>query len=146
MFSYSCIFQRQSTVRKKKLLLKNFKCYSFPFITVVNVSSCRWIFFFYRSETTMEDKDSAILRRHLKCKKAQLSKLMSKPLFPKGFSGKYLDGSLELQLQQNNQTAVELMKKSIDENPKARKSRTSSIAPKSHAIKKGKRKWKRTKK
>ncbi|XP_043277004.1 ATP-dependent RNA helicase DDX24 isoform X2 [Venturia canescens] len=90
-------------------------------------------------ETTMEDKDSADLRRQLKGKKAQLSKLMSRPLFPKGFSGKYLDGTLELELQQMGQTAVELMKKTIVENPKSRTFKTPGIAKKSHVIRKEKK-------
>lgn len=87
----------------------------------------------------MEDKDSADLRRQLKSKKTQLSKHMSRPLFPKGFSGKYLDGTLELQIQQTSQTAVELMKKSIGENSKSRKFKTPGIAKKSHVIRKEKK-------
>ena len=102
----------------------------------------------------MEDKESANLRRQLKGKRTQLSKLISKPLLPKGFSGKYLDDSVHVQLQQNiqtAQTAVQLMKKSIDDNPKSEKRKlerknkqVEGIASTSHAIKK--RKFKRGRK
>lgn len=92
----------------------------------------------------MEDKDSANLRRQLKAKRSQLTRLMSKPLFPKGFSGKYLDDSLELQLRQNTQTAVELMKKTISDDPKAQKRKSPATAKKSHGTKK--RKFQRSKK
>ncbi|XP_012252477.2 ATP-dependent RNA helicase DDX24 [Athalia rosae] len=69
-------------------------------------------------ETTMETKETADLRRQLRARRHQLKNLLSKPLFPKGFSGKYSNPSMEFQLEQGTQRAVDVMKKAIAEKPK----------------------------
>ncbi|XP_001604682.1 ATP-dependent RNA helicase DDX24 [Nasonia vitripennis] len=78
-------------------------------------------------ETTMEVKEMADLKRKLKGKRAHLASLLKKPLFPKNFSGKFLDTSLELSLNQNSQKAIDVMKKAIDDYPKLKKKKLSVI-------------------
>lgn len=70
-----------------------------------------------------EMKEKASLKYQLKKKKHQLASLMSKTLFPKGFSGKYPDVNIELKLNDDNQKAVDIMKKVIEEIPKKKKER-----------------------
>ncbi|XP_046417990.1 ATP-dependent RNA helicase DDX24 [Neodiprion fabricii] len=72
-------------------------------------------------ESTMEVQESADLKRQLKARRRQLKSLLAKPLFPKGFSGKYLDSSIEFQLDQGAQKAVDVMKQAIEEKPKKNK-------------------------
>lgn len=86
----------------------------------------------------MEVKEIADLKRSLKIKRNQLSSLTRRPLFPKNFSGKYLDTSLETSLDQNSQKAIDVMKKAIDEYPRLKK-KSLSIIPKRKniALKKG---------
>ena len=76
---------------------------------------------FFRDLTT-EMKETADLKHQLKIKKHQLASLMSKMLFPKGFSGKYPDINTEFKLNED-QKAVEVMKKVIEEIPVKKKER-----------------------
>ncbi|KOC64990.1 ATP-dependent RNA helicase DDX24 [Habropoda laboriosa] len=64
-------------------------------------------------DEAMETKETADLKHHLKIKKRQLASLMSKPLFPKGFSGKYPDINMDVEFKEDNQKAVDIMKKNI---------------------------------
>ncbi|KAK0181215.1 hypothetical protein PV327_003517 [Microctonus hyperodae] len=98
-------------------------------------------------ETTMECKESADLKRQLKIKRKQLSSLLSKPLFPKGFSGKFLDTNINLeQLQPHNKTAVEIMKKVIDDNTNKKcKNKIGGVTKKNRSIIK-KKNFKRSRK
>ncbi|XP_017877753.1 ATP-dependent RNA helicase DDX24 [Ceratina calcarata] len=74
-------------------------------------------------ELASDIKETADLKHQLKVKKRQLASLMSKPLFPKGFSGKYPDINVELKMNENNQKAVDIMKKVIEEIPRKKKER-----------------------
>lgn len=47
--------------------------------------------------------------------------LLSKPVFPKGFSGKYLDDNLNIDSAQDTEKAIEVMKKAIENNSRKRK-------------------------
>ncbi|XP_048263891.1 ATP-dependent RNA helicase DDX24 isoform X2 [Bombus terrestris] len=71
----------------------------------------------------VEMEEKASLKHQLKKKKHQLASLMSKTLFPKGFSGKYPDVNIELKLNDDNQKAIDIMKKAIEEIPKKKKER-----------------------
>ncbi|XP_029160128.1 DEAD-box ATP-dependent RNA helicase 13-like [Nylanderia fulva] len=64
-------------------------------------------------ESSTELEEAAALRRQLKVKKNQLQSQLSKPVFPKGFSGKYLDDNLNIDPAQNTEKAIEVMKKVI---------------------------------
>lgn len=77
--------------------------------------------FFYFSESSTESEEAAALRRQLKVKRNQLRSLLSKPLFPKGFSGKYLDDNLNIDPAQDTEKAIEVMKKAIENNSRKRK-------------------------
>ncbi|XP_033318624.1 ATP-dependent RNA helicase DDX24 isoform X2 [Bombus bifarius] len=70
-----------------------------------------------------EMEETASLKYQLKKKKHQLASLMSKMLFPKGFSGKYPDVNIEYKLNNDNQKAIDVMKKVIEEIPKKKKER-----------------------
>ncbi|XP_033348195.1 ATP-dependent RNA helicase DDX24 isoform X2 [Bombus vosnesenskii] len=70
-----------------------------------------------------EMEETATLKYQLKKKKHQLASLMSKVLFPKGFSGKYPDVNIEYKLNDDNQKAIDVMKKVIEEIPKKKKER-----------------------
>lgn len=61
-------------------------------------------------------EEAAALRRQLKIKKNQLRLLFSKPVFPKGFSGKYLDENLKVDPGQNTAKAIEVVKEVIKHN------------------------------
>ncbi|XP_015176587.1 PREDICTED: ATP-dependent RNA helicase DDX24 [Polistes dominula] len=79
-------------------------------------------------ETTMESKEMADLRRSLKAKRNKLTSLLSKPLFPRGFSGKYPDTNIDYNLiNQANSKAVDVMKQVMKENPKKRKTMADSM-------------------
>ena len=75
-----------------------------------------------------ENEESANIKRALKAKKHHLSTLLSKPLFPKGFSGKYpeMNYNLDLKVNDEPQKAVEIMQKAIKEGPKKDKSKFES--------------------
>ncbi|XP_034940551.1 ATP-dependent RNA helicase DDX24 [Chelonus insularis] len=75
-------------------------------------------------ETTMEEQETATIKRQLKIKKHQLSALLSKPLFPKGYSGKYLNDTIEFELLPDKESAVEKVKKVIIDSPKLSKAKT----------------------
>ncbi|KAI4503864.1 hypothetical protein M0802_001267 [Mischocyttarus mexicanus] len=89
-------------------------------------------------ETTMESKEMADLRRLLKARKHRLTSLLSKPLFPKGFSGKYPDSNINYNLEQDSSKAVDVMKKVIEDNPKKRKKIVNSSLKKNKLLKKRK--------
>lgn len=76
----------------------------------------RIILFFHFSESPTESEEAAALRRQLKVKKNQLQSLLSKPVFPRGFSGKYLDDNLKIDPAQDTEKAIEVMKKVIENN------------------------------
>lgn len=82
------------------------------------------------SENEMYDSDDGgeryRIRRELKAKRDTLNALLAKPLFPKGFSYKYptSTGHLEIPLmdvENNKENAVEVMKTAIEETRKAKK-------------------------
>lgn len=75
------------------------------------------------SDLAAEIKETADLKHQLKIKRRQLEALMSKVLFPKGFSGKYPDVNIEFKLNKDNQKAIDIMKKVIEEIPKEKKER-----------------------
>lgn len=75
----------------------------------------------------METRETADLKRQLKARRHQLKSLLNKPLFPKGFSGKYLDSSIELKLDQGTQKAVDVMKQAIQDKPKKNRRETPGI-------------------
>ncbi|XP_012284459.1 ATP-dependent RNA helicase DDX24 [Orussus abietinus] len=98
-------------------------------------------------ETTMETKESADLRRQLKAKNHQLTALLRKPLFPKGFSGKYPDFNIKnTQLSGDPRKAVDVMKQEIEINPKRRKLRSDVSLKKKRMEKMKKKKDARRKK
>lgn len=66
----------------------------------------------------MESKEIADLRRSLKTKRHHLASLLSKPLVPKGFSGKYPDTNTDYNLNQGYSKAIDIMKKVLEKNPK----------------------------
>lgn len=66
----------------------------------------------------MESKEIVDLRRLLKAKRHQLASLLSKPLVPKGFSGRYPDTNTDYNLNQSHSKAIDIMKKVLEENPK----------------------------
>ncbi|XP_076230971.1 ATP-dependent RNA helicase DDX24 [Calliopsis andreniformis] len=74
-------------------------------------------------EVELETKEMADLKHQLKIKRHQLASLISKPLFPKQFSGKYLDTNIQLELTEDNEKAVDVMKKIIEEIPEKKKER-----------------------
>lgn len=74
-------------------------------------------------DSELRIKEQADLKHQLKIKKHQLTSLMSKLLFPKGFSGKYPDVNIELKLDEDNQKAIDVMKRVIEEIPKKKKER-----------------------
>ncbi|XP_043492137.1 ATP-dependent RNA helicase DDX24 [Polistes fuscatus] len=78
-------------------------------------------------ETTTESNEMANLRRSLKARRNKLTSLLSKPLFPRGFSGKYPDSNIDYNLDHGNSKAVDVMKKVIEENPKKRKNMGNSL-------------------
>lgn len=76
----------------------------------------------------MNVKESADLRKQLKVKKHQLRALLMKPLFPRGFSGKYPETNVEISLEQNSEKAIDVMKKALDSVPIKRKREKKVIA------------------
>ncbi|KZC07676.1 ATP-dependent RNA helicase DDX24 [Dufourea novaeangliae] len=72
-------------------------------------------------ELQLETKETADLKHQLKIRKHQLASLLSKPVFPKGFSGKYLDTNVEFTFDTTGQKAVDIMKTVIGEIPKKQK-------------------------
>ncbi|GAB1870027.1 ATP-dependent RNA helicase [Camponotus japonicus] len=68
-------------------------------------------------ESSTESEEAAALKRQLKVKKNHLRSLLSKPVFPRGFSGKYLDDNLKIDPAQDTEKAIEVMKKVIENNP-----------------------------
>ncbi|CAK9823763.1 ATP-dependent RNA helicase DDX24 [Anthophora retusa] len=86
-------------------------------------------------EVALETKETADLKHHLKIKKRQLASLMSKPLFPKGFSGKYPDMNIEFNLKEDDKKAVDVMKKVIEEIPQKKKERNKKSKKKNSFLK-----------
>lgn len=84
------------------------------------------------------------MRRQLKAKKHQLKSFLLKPVFPKGFSGKYLDHDLKLDLTQETEKAVEVMKRVMKANPI--KSEESSVASPKRRLSQNSKRHKRFKK
>lgn len=80
----------------------------------------------FDSESSTESEEAAALKRQLKAKKYQLKSLLTKPIFPKGFSSKYLDTNVSVDLPQNAEKAIEVMKKVIDNSDKNKKSNAAS--------------------
>ncbi|XP_066590951.1 ATP-dependent RNA helicase DDX24 [Prorops nasuta] len=78
-------------------------------------------------DSSMETKEAADLKRQLKARKNRLASLLSKPLFPKGFSGRYLDMNLNLNVTDNENKAIDIMKKIIEENPKKAKRKMTVV-------------------
>lgn len=88
----------------------------------------------------MESDETARLQRQLKAKKHELNALLSQPLFPKGFSGKYLDMNVDCSMPGETNKAIEIMKKAIEENPSKKKSLIVSKKKGSSSFKKKKKK------
>ncbi|XP_043484894.1 ATP-dependent RNA helicase DDX24 [Leptopilina heterotoma] len=88
-----------------------------------------------REYSTTENEEIANTKRALKVKRNQLMNLLSKPLFPKGFSGKYPDINLHHEFNEKPQKAIELMKSTIVECPMKKKSK---IVAKTMSAKKSK--------
>ncbi|EFN81150.1 ATP-dependent RNA helicase DDX24 [Harpegnathos saltator] len=65
-------------------------------------------------ESSIELEEAAALKRQLKAKRRQLQSLLTKVVFPKGFSGKYYDDNLSTNIYPDTEKAVEVMKKIID--------------------------------
>lgn len=86
-------------------------------------------------DLTTEMKETADLKHYLKIKKHQLASLMSKTIFPKGFSGKYPDISTEFKLNEDHQKAVDMMKKVIEEIPAKKKERNKKSNIKKNSFK-----------
>ncbi|XP_014207809.1 ATP-dependent RNA helicase DDX24 [Copidosoma floridanum] len=76
----------------------------------------------------MEEMETADTKRQLKARRHQLEKLLKKPFFPKNFSGKYLDSSLQISLEQNSHKAIDIMKQAIEERPSLKKKVTTSVS------------------
>ncbi|KAK1130176.1 hypothetical protein K0M31_018316 [Melipona bicolor] len=86
-------------------------------------------------DLTTEMKETADLKHRLKIKKRQLASLMSKTIFPKGFSGKYPDINTEFKLNEDHQKAVDVMKKAIEEIPSKKKKRNKKSDIKKNSFK-----------
>jgi len=86
-----------------------------------------YLLIFHFSESSTESEEAAALRRQLKTKKNQLRSLLSKPIFPRGFSGKYLDDNLNIDIVQDAQKAIEVMKKVIEDNTDKSKDNNTKI-------------------
>ncbi|XP_077277605.1 ATP-dependent RNA helicase DDX24 [Temnothorax americanus] len=98
-------------------------------------------------ESSTESEEAAALKRQLKAKKSQLRFLLSKPMFPKGFSGKYLDDNLNVDIVQDVQKAVEVMKKIIEDNADKSKANNAAIQKRQQKLKPQKlKKFKKLKK
>ncbi|XP_076382250.1 ATP-dependent RNA helicase DDX24 [Megalopta genalis] len=86
-------------------------------------------------ELQSETKELADMKRQLKMKRRYLDSLLLKPLFPKGFSGKYLDINIESPLANDNEKAVNIMKKVIEEIPQKQKERNKLSSRKKTILK-----------
>ncbi|XP_078036621.1 ATP-dependent RNA helicase DDX24 isoform X2 [Augochlora pura] len=86
-------------------------------------------------ELESESREMANLKHQLKIKRRHLESLLSKPLFPKGFSGKYLDTNMEFTLVDDNEKAVNIMKKVIEEIPQKQKERNKQSSRKKTMLK-----------
>ncbi|KYM89644.1 ATP-dependent RNA helicase DDX24 [Atta colombica] len=95
-------------------------------------------------ESSTESEEAAVLRRQLKAKQNQLRSLLSKPVFPKGFSGKYLDANLNIDVAQNAQKAIEVMKKIIENNTDKSKDNNATSQKRQHTQKLRCKKLKKT--
>lgn len=72
--------------------------------------------------------------------------LLSKPVFPKGFSGKYLDANLNVDVAQDAQKAIEVMKKIIENNTEKSKDSNATSQKRQRTQKLRSKKIKRLKK
>lgn len=106
---------------------RNKLIYSFFDFCIIN-----YLLIFYFSEST-ESEEAAALRRQLKTKKNQLRSLLSKPIFPRGFSGKYLDDNLNIDIVQDAQKAIEVMKKVIEDNADKSKDNNTVFQKRQHS-------------
>lgn len=106
---------------------------------IINYLSC-----FYFSESSTESEEAAALKRQLKAKKNQLRSLLSKPIFPKGFSGKYFDDNLNINIIQDAQKAIDVMKKVIEDNTDKSKDSNAALQKKYPQKSKRSKKLKKT--
>ncbi|XP_076644359.1 ATP-dependent RNA helicase DDX24 [Halictus rubicundus] len=86
-------------------------------------------------ELELETKEMADLKHQLKIKRRHLDSLLSKPLFPKGFSGKYLDTNIAFTLTDDNEKAVNIMKKVIEKIPQKQKERNKQSSKRKTLLK-----------
>lgn len=86
-------------------------------------------------ELEFETKEMADLKHQLKIKRRHLESLLSKSLFPRGFSGKFLDTSIEFTLPDNNEKAVNIMKQAIEKIPQKQKERNKLSSKKKTFLK-----------
>ncbi|XP_014484727.1 PREDICTED: ATP-dependent RNA helicase DDX24 [Dinoponera quadriceps] len=68
-------------------------------------------------ESSTESEEAAALKRQLKAKKHQLQSLLTKVVFPRGFSGKYFDENFGTNIYPDTEKAVEVMRKVIEDVP-----------------------------
>ncbi|KAG5324186.1 DDX24 helicase, partial [Acromyrmex heyeri] len=85
--------------------------------------------------STESEEAAAAIKRQLKAKQNQLRSLLSKPVFPKGFSGKYLDANLNIDVAQDTQKAIEVMKKVIENNTDKSKDSNATSQKRQHTQK-----------
>ncbi|XP_033212431.1 ATP-dependent RNA helicase DDX24 isoform X2 [Belonocnema kinseyi] len=97
-----------------------------------------------RENTTSDNEETANIKRALKAKRHQLSNMLLKPLFPRGFSGKYPDVNFNLKINEEPQKAVEIMQNAIKEGPQKKDSK-SKFKPKPISASKLKSKMKNKK-
>lgn len=104
-----------------------------------NFAECFMLHFYRFSESSTESEEAAALKRQLKAKKRQLQHLLSKPVFPKGYSGKYLDDDLKIDLAEDAEKAVEVMKKMIKVHPDKSEESSNVVPQKRRRLQNGKK-------
>ncbi|XP_032665529.1 ATP-dependent RNA helicase ddx24 [Odontomachus brunneus] len=86
-----------------------------------------------------ESEEAAALKRQLKAKRRQLQSLLTQVVFPRGFSGKYLDDNVSTNIYPDTEKAVEVMKKVIKDIPNGKSSKESRKRQYSQKPKKSKK-------
>lgn len=84
-------------------------------------------------------EEDATIKRQLKAKKRQLQSLLTQTVFPKGFSGKYLDDNFDINIHPDTEKAVEVMKKVIENVPDKKCSNGSQKRQRSQKLRKTKK-------
>lgn len=97
------------------------------------------IFLSYFSESSTESEEAAAVKRQLKAKRRQLQSLLTQVVFPRGFSGKYLDDNFNTNIYPDTEKAVEVMKKIIEDVPNGKSSKESRKRQRSQKPKRSKK-------